>query len=134
MSYIQTSWRAGMQTASAKIDDTFGEPLRITPCEMKPNFPGCAVPKQAFEVLGVFSWRAHIALANGHDRMHGNGGLVQTQKPVVSFSRDALKWMLQRGDQITRLCDSTKWEVTAVQSDGVSRITCELVQLGVAAL
>ena len=57
-------------------------------------------------------------------------GLVETRKPIFSFSRDALPWAIERGDVIERTCSGEKFEVTNIAPDGVSRITVEVVQLG----
>ena len=82
-------------------------------------------------------YRAKLALDTGHGRgrQHGSGGLVQSQDPLSTFSHAALPWLPQRRDRIRRReLDGTMFEVTATKSDGVSRVTCDLVELGRAEL
>lgn len=132
MSYIVGSWLEGMQQTSVEIDAHFGEELILTPCEKKPNFGTCPIVAEAVRILGVFRWRSEMIMRHGTGR-HGAepSGLVESRKPVVEFSRDALPFALKRGDRITRCGDKNTFEIVNVEPDGVSRITCALVQLGV---
>ncbi len=133
MSFINsTNWRAGMQTVSATIDQTFGETILLIPCERRPNAQARPQREHAVELLGVFGWRSEMALRTGNiaqNRGEG-GGLVETRKPVVSFSHAALPWALAHGDRVERCCDGELFEVTKIEPDGVSRVCCHLVQLG----
>lgn len=135
MSYIiGPSWRAGMQSVSAAIDKTFGEPLLLIASYIPgPNFPPDRDRSvEQVHLKGEFLYRAKLALDNGgRPGQHGSGGLVELQEPIATFSHAALPWLPQRGDRIRREVDGTEWEITKVSSDGVSRVTCQLVQMGV---
>ena len=134
MSYFIPNWRAGMQAVSAAIDQNFGERLTLIACLARPNFP--TEPDASIKPVilsGVFSYRAKLALDTGQGRGR-HGGLVQSQDPIATFSHAALPWLPQRGDRIRRENDGTVFEVTATKSDGVSRVTCDLVELGRAEL
>lgn len=131
MSYV-TNWREGIAAASAKIDALFGEALVITPCYQVPNYPAVPYLKESIEVQGVFSYKADFALNTGDSFNHrrGGGGVVETRKPIASFSRAQTPWMLEHGDQIARLCDGSLFEIISIEPDGVARIVCNLNQLG----
>ena len=131
--YLIPNWRAGMANVSASIDSVFGEPLTLIACLSRPNFP--TEPDRATKPVtlsGEFLYRAKLALDSGHGRggQHGSGGLIESQQPIATFSHASLPWLPQRGDRIQRQVDGTTFEVTAVKSDGVSRVTCDLVELG----
>ncbi len=133
MSYIIPNWRAGMQRASAAIDGAFGERLTLVVCLARHNFP--TEPDASIKPVtlqGEFMYRAKLALDVGHGRggQHSGGGLVQSQDPVATFSHAALPWLPQRGDRIRREVDGTVFEVTSTKSDGVARVTLDLVELG----
>lgn len=132
MSYV-VDWQTGIRAAAENIDATFGETLIITPCHQAPNYPSEPYTEEAIEVIGVFSYKSMLALNTGGvlHRAHGEGGIVETRKPIASFSRSRLPWMLNSADRITRCCDGSTFEIISVEPDGVARITCHLVQLGV---
>ncbi len=135
MSYFIPNWRAGMQAASAAIDQNFGERLTIIPCIARPNFP--TEPDREtppVNLQGEFMYRAKLALDTGRGKGGHGGGLVQSQDPIATFSHAALPWLPQRGDRIRREVDGTVFEVTSTKSDGVARVTLDLVELGRAEL
>lgn len=131
MTYTSNGWRAEMQGVSAKIDETFGEAFRLIPTAKQPNMQATPQPEHAHELLGVFSWRSAMALrTEGNPISGGKPGLIETRDPWVSFSREALRWAPQHLDQVRRLADGALFEIKGVEPDGVSRITCRLVELG----
>ena len=131
MSYVIGSWREGMQGVSAAIDKTFGETLTLIPCVLEPNMPSRGLNDEAVTLRGQFLYRQKLAFAH---HAGGDGPLIQSQEPIATFSHAALPYEINRGDRIRRETDQTLWEVTRVSSDGVSRVTCHLVELGVAEL
>jgi len=130
MSYVISDWRTGMQGVSAAIDRTFGETLTLIPCVLEPNMPTRALADEAATLKGEFMYRAKLAFAAHH--AGGDGPLIQSQEPIATFSHAALPYEINRGDRIRRETDGTLWEVTRTSSDGVSRVTCHLVELGIA--
>jgi hypothetical protein len=63
-----------------------------------------------------------------HNPMHRGAepsSLVESRKPIVEFSRNALPFALKHGDWPTPCCDGETFEITSVAPDGVSRTTCE---------
>ena len=134
MSYIIGSWREGMGTVSAAIDQNFGERLTLIACISQPNFPTDRDRRiEPVTLRGEFMYRARLALDNGRGKggQHGSGGLVESQQPIFTFSHVALPFLPQRGDRVRREIDGTLWEITRCSTDGVSRVTCEAVELGV---
>ncbi len=122
--FTNTDWRTAMQGASLEIDDRLGEDLIVTPCVKRPNFDPAPDEANAVQLRGVFSYRAETVFKAA------NLLPVESRKPIASFSHAALPWALQRSDQVQRCCDGAIFEVTDIKPDGVSRVTCDLVQLG----
>jgi len=135
MSYFNTSWCQGMQRVPNAINDAFGEALTIIPSETRPNYPPQQDYKHAVTVQGVFSYRSAMALDTGHDsvarRGHHPGAIVETRTPIARFAHKDLKWALNHGDIVRREIDGTEFTITALRTDGVSAVECDLVQLGV---
>ncbi len=130
MTYVSNGWRSDMQGVSATIDETFGEAVRLIPTEKRPNMQARPQPENAVELLGVFSWRSAMAFRAEGGLAGAKSGLIETREPYVTFSRDALPWAPQQLDQVQRGCDGALFEIKGVEPDGVSRITCRLVELG----
>lgn len=125
MSFVTPDWHAAMQDVSAEIDQRFGERLRIVPAHTVPNQSPTYYPAEAIEILGVFRWPTKDVNLRMEEMK------VVSRDPTATFSRTNLPWAIKRGDQITRCCDGSMFEVTAVRPDGVSRIECDLLQLGI---
>lgn len=117
-------WHSAMQEVSHEIDRQFGEVLRIMPAHVSPNRSPVYYPENAIELMGVFRWPSTSR------NLHLKEMKVVSRDPCATFSRTDLPWGIHRGDRISRCCDGTEWEVTAVRPDGVSRVECDLVQLG----
>jgi|GEM_PF-2550117 hypothetical protein len=136
MSYFIPNWRAGMQAVSAAIDQSFGERLTLIACLARPNFPtepDASIKPVALQ--GVFSLRSELAFKSGGSPGRGEApGLIESRKPVASFSHADLPWQINRGDRVKRETTGEMYEVTRVEPDGVSRVTLHLVELGKAEL
>jgi hypothetical protein len=124
------NWRAEMQDVAAAIDDEFGEAFMILP--MLPNANKVATPDpgiEAFQAIGVFSWRAAMARQGGTNQLF-EPALI-SRKPIASFSAKCLPCSLRRQWRIQRLeFGDELFEITGVFPDGVSRVDCHLTQLG----
>jgi len=131
MSYVSESWHAGMQNVSAEIDESFGEPVKIIPCDKRPNFQPQPQPEHAVDAVAVFGWRSKMIFKpNSGTAMQTQEPFIETRVPVFGFSRNALPWALRQGDIIERLCSGEQFEVKTVEPDGVSRIVYPCLQLG----
>lgn len=133
MSYLNsTNWREGMTTVAAKINEAFGEPVLLIPCDKQANFQAEPQREHAVALTAVFSLRSSLALKTGNiaqSRGEG-GGLVETRDPICTFARNDLPWAINHGDQIERQADGALFEVKHTEPDGVSKVACKLVQLG----
>ncbi len=132
MSYMITDWRRGIGLVSTKIDEAFGEALSIIPCEAKPNFSPISYDEEAVTLRGEFSYRNKLVFRTSHaaTAMSGDSGLIESRVPIVTLTHNSLPWEIHRGDRVRRETDHTLFEVTKVESDGVSRVTLHLTQLG----
>jgi hypothetical protein len=128
--YVSNGWQADMQNVAEEIVSTFGEPLRITPCNRRPNYQPQPDPSHAVDVQGVFSWRAKVEYKQNAGTSSGQDAWVETREPIASFPRAALPWAVNIGDQVERLCDGNMFQVKSVEPDGVSMIVLKLLQLG----
>jgi hypothetical protein len=127
------NWRAGMQDASAAIDDTMGELVTVTPASVpQVNFPSVADSSKAVTVTAVFTSKAETVWMGNEGRISGHSvsPLIQTSKPIFSFAYDALPFPIRQSYRITRNCSGEVFEVTNIEPDGVARIVCKVVQLG----
>lgn len=128
MSFVNTNWRAGMARVSQSINDTFGEPLEITPCYGgRPNYAVEPYADKAVTITGVIAQKSHLGFEMAGNALHAR---VETASLCASFSRLDLPWAIHYGDRIKRLCDSQLYEVASVSDDGVSRVECEIRCLG----
>jgi hypothetical protein len=78
-----------MQVVSAAIDDTMGEPVTVTPCEVsRPNFPAVPDASRAATVRAVFTSKAETVSMGNEHRFAGQclSPRVSTSKPVFSFA------------------------------------------------
>lgn len=126
------NWRAGMQDVSAAIDDTMGELVTVTPAlAAAVNFPSVPDPSNAVTVTAVFTSEAKL-LTMGEGRVGSVSAspLVSTSKPVFQFGNRTLPWPIRQHYRITLCRTGETFEVTDVKSDGVARITVNVVQLG----
>ena len=122
--FANKNWRGSMQKVSLSADEAFGEELQLIPIKPpRPNFSTEPDFKKMACVTGVFSWPAKEVRLDDHTT-------VISRDPVVSFHRNGLPYPLKRGDWVER-CDGTRFEITAVEPDGVVRIECDLVQMGI---
>ena len=119
-----------MADCAAEIADTFGECLRWTPVDRKPNFQPLPQPEHAIDYLGVFSYRSKTLIRQNAGDSISAEPWVETRVPIASFPTASLRYVIQRGDHIERACDGSQFEVTAVKPDGVSMTVVDLVQLG----
>lgn len=131
-----SKFREAMQAEVATaIDEEMGEPVIVTPVNgaaSQPNFPKIMLPGQAVQVIAVFTSVAdELALSPVRDKGHTPGGVrVSTSKPAFSFRYGVLPFECHHGMQI-RLCRTGEvFEVKSVAPDAVSRIVCEVVQMG----
>ena len=128
-----SNWRAGMQDASAAIDETMGELVTVTPAESpKPNFPSVVDLSRSVTVTAVFTSKAKTILMGSEGRIGGHSvsPLVETSEPIFTFGYGVLPFAIRQGYRITRLCSEEMFEVKNVEPDGVSRIVVKFVQLG----
>ncbi|MDR3572133.1 MAG: hypothetical protein P4L81_08205, partial [Candidatus Pacebacteria bacterium] len=123
-------WLPDMQNVAEEIASTFGEPLKLIPCDRRPNCQARADPSNAVEVQGVFSWRAKMVFKLNNGTSSGQDGLAESREPIASFPRAALPWAVRLGDQVERLCGGNLFEVKSAEPDGVSMIVLKLLQLG----
>ena len=130
------NWRAGMQDASAAIDEAMGEAVLVTPATVPAvNFPSTPDPSKAVTVTAVFTSKAETLVMGEGKQIGGHSvsPLVSTSKPVFQFSYavlHGLPFMLRQSHRITRVCSGETFEVTDIKPDGVSRIIVNVVQLG----
>lgn len=131
-----SKFREAMQNdVATAIDEEMGEPVIVTPVDQvasQPNFPKIMLPGQAVQVIAVFTSVAdQLALAPVRDRGHTPGGVrVSTSKPAFSFRNGVLPFACHQGMQIKLCRTGETFEVKNVTPDAVSRILCEVVQLG----
>jgi hypothetical protein len=137
MLYQQDSWRTAMQGVAAEIDATMGECVIVTPVDYansEVNFPKQMLPGSAVIVTAVYTETPTHALGKPSRMKYGSGyegaPLVTTRKPGFSFAFGAVPFALGQGCRIERRCSGEIFEITDVKSDGVSRIECNVVQLG----
>jgi hypothetical protein len=123
-----------MQDVSAAIDETMGELVTVTPASAaKVNFPSVAEPSKAVTVVATFMNKAKTVIMGNEGKMGGHSvsPLVETREPIFQFSYGVLPFELQQSYRITRCCNGATYEVTNIKPDGVSRITVNVVQLGI---
>lgn len=130
---FQCNWRAAMQDCSQAIDESMGELVTVTPANVqKPNFPSVPNSSLAVTVTAVFMRKSKAVLMGNENRFGGHSlsPLVETSEPIFSFAIDALPFPILQSYRITRLCSGEVFEVTRPEPDGVARIVCKVVQLG----
>jgi hypothetical protein len=127
------NWRAGMQDFSRAVDDTMGELVMVTPAYVrKVNYPSIPNPAKAVTVIAAFMAKPKTLIMGSEGKIGGHSlrALVQTTEPIFSFGYNVLPWPIQQSYRITRLCSGETFEITNVKPDGVARIVCTVVQLG----
>jgi hypothetical protein len=127
------NWRAGMRLFSDAVDDSMGEMVLVTPAHApKPNYPSVPNPAKAVTVVAAFMAKSKTILMGEGGKIGGHSlsPLVQTTEPIFSFGYSVLPWPIQQSYRITRPCSGETFEVTNVKPDGVARIVCTVVQLG----
>ena len=133
-SLVSGSWHDEMQGVADAINESFGEPLTIIPMTCKPNYPPLPDPtKRPATLTGVFSIRS-IETFTPYEKKNQGPGLVRvsTRNPVASFSLKDLPYSISRLYRIRRERDGAVYEITDLNSDGVSRVLLHLVQAGIA--
>ena len=128
-------WRDAMQEVAAVIDETMGEPVTVTPVDFantKVNFPKVMLPGQAVTVTAVFTSPARTLdmTPKGKGQSFQTGQHITTDKPSFGFRNGMLPFEAHQGMQIAVCRTGEIFEVTNVLPDAVSRIVCEVVQLG----
>lgn len=134
-SLVSGSWQNEMQNVASAINGAFGEALTIIPMITKPNFSPVVDPtKKPATLTGVFSLRTIEAfkLHDAQGMQRAGMTTVTTRHPLISFALKDLPYPILRLYRIRRERDGAVYEVTDVQSDGVSRVLLHLVQAGVA--
>jgi hypothetical protein len=126
-----------MQDVAAAIDETMGELVEVTPIDSaatKPNFSAVMRPDKAVRAIAVFtSTPTHVFGKPSGGKYAGSyevAPLITTSKPVFSFAYGALPFPLRQHCRIERCCSGELFEITDIQPDGVSRIACTVVRLG----
>jgi hypothetical protein len=126
MAIFQKDWRTLMvNDVSPAIDrELGGEPFRIIPATKRGNVNAQAVPdvSRAITVIGIFGYRfkaVPLGIA-----------VVASRDPIVRFGYYALNGFSILHYYVVERGDGTRFEVTATKPDGVSSVTCDLVQLG----
>ena len=126
-------WHLAMQDVENHIQREFGEPLTIIPMIAKPNYQPLPDPAKAPVTLtGVFSLR-HIeafTVKDGSGLSRQGVTTISSRDPIVSFALKDLPFPIRHLFRIRRERDGVTYEVTDVQSDGVSSVKLKLVQVG----
>lgn len=132
-----SKFREAMQNEVATaIDEEMGEPVIVTPVDWentKTNFPKVMVPGRAVQVIAVFtSVPVMLEMAPLRDRGHSTprGVKIETSKPAFSFRYGVLPFECHHGMQIKLCRTGETFEVKSTAPDAVSRIVCEVVQVG----
>ena len=92
-------------------------------------------PARAVTVTAVFTSKAELVAMGESGRVGGLSvnPLISTSKPVFQFSYavlHGLPFILRQYHRMTRVCSGETFEVTDIQTDGVSRATVKVKQLG----
>jgi hypothetical protein len=129
-------FREAMDDCANAISDTMGETVTVFPYTAKPNFPSMPDPSLLpFSITAVFTHKAVMAFSKKGEPASGNrefdlAPLISTRKPCFSVKACELPFPLRQHYRIERCWNKAVWEITDIKSDGISRIECDVVQLG----
>ena len=134
---FQSQFREAMSDAADAINATMGEYVTVTPYSAKPNFPSASdTTLPAFDIVMVFRNRASVAFDSKGSKRSSNkhdielAQMIRTSVPTFSVKTCELPFPLRQHYRIQRCATGDLYEITDLKADGVSRIECDVVQLG----
>jgi hypothetical protein len=109
----------------------FGETVRFTRVDKRPNYSGRPDPRTAFTTCAIFKWPSTMAMQMNTERSRMDLPII-TRDPCVTVPVTALVWRPVKGDQVELLerDELLAFEIVGSHPDGAGLIKYELVQLG----
>lgn len=129
-----SAWDRDEDDLQQAQEEVFGEYFRYEPRLQRPNKPTVPDPaRQPLDCLaGVFT-RPFVS-DNFNPSALSTKGLKFTdmaqRKPAVEFRASLIPFEIKQGDQIVRLANGVRYEITVPEANGFGVITVRLIELG----